>query len=131
MNGPLGYELNILNASETAKATMSAQIREYRTYEDLILHGDFYRLLNPFDCGRYAYYFASPDSRELLVTYLQNDDDPKETVYKLKISRALKGTTYRDTISGKSYTAEELKRGIEVKSDVHGEYAVMWHLIAE
>ena len=131
MNGPLGYELNILAASDTAKATMSQQIKEYRSYEHLILRGDFYRLLSPFECGCYAYYFASEDSRELLVTFLQNFDDPKETVRKLKISRAQLGVTYRDTISGKTYTGEELRRGIEVKADTKGEYAVMWHLIAE
>ena len=131
MNGPLGYELNILGASDTAKSTMSAQIKEYRAYEHLILRGDFYRLLDPFACGRYAYYFASDDSRELLVSYLQNFGDPKETVYKLKISRALPGVTYRDTVSGKTYTGEELKQGIAVKSDTEGLYAVMWHLVAE
>ena len=131
LNGPLGYELNILGASETAKATMSAQIKEYRAYEHLILRGDFYRLLDPFVCGHYAYYFASSDSRELLLTYLQNAGDPKETVYRLRVSRALKGVTYRDTITGNTYTGEELKRGIEVKSSTEGLYAVMWHLVAE
>ena len=131
MNGPLGYELNILGASDTAKSTMSAQIKEYRAYEHLILRGDFYRLLDPFACCRYAYYFASDDSRELLVSYLQNFGDPKEAVYKLKISRALPGVTYRDTVSGKTYTGEELKQGIAVKSDTEGLYAVMWHLVAE
>ena len=131
MNGPLGYELNILNASDTAKSTMSKQIREYRTYEHLILRGDFYRLLNPFTCDRYAYYFASTDNRELLITYLQNHGDPKKTIYKLKISRAMAGVIYRDSITGKVYTGKELKRGIEVQSDTHDEYALMWHLIAE
>ena len=131
MNGPLGYELNILNASQDAKATMQAQIGEYRSYEPLILRGDFYRLLDPFTCGRYAYYFASPDNRELLVTYLQNAGDPKETVYKLKITRAAKGMTYRDTVSGNIYTGVELRRGIEVKSATEDLYAMMWHLVAE
>ena len=131
INGPLGYELNILAASDTAKATMSEQIKEYRAYEHLILRGDFYRLLSPFECGRYAYYFVSEDSREILLSYLQNFDDAKKTVYKLKISRALPGVTYRDTISGKTYTGEELRRGIEVESDEKGLYAVMWHLVAE
>ena len=131
LNGPLGYELNILGASDTAKATMSGQIEEYRAYEHLILRGDFYRLLDPFACGRYAYYFASADSRELLVTYLQNYADPKKTVYTLRISRAIRGVTYKDTISGKTFTGEELRKGIPVESDTEGLYAVMWHLIAE
>ena len=131
INGPLGYELNILAASDTAKAAMSAQIKEYRSYEHLILNGDFYRLLSPFECGRYAYYFVSDDNREILLSFLQNFDDPKKTVYHLKVSRALPGVTYRDTISGATYTGEELRRGIEVASDETGLYAVMWHLIAE
>ena len=131
MNGPLGYELNILGASDTAKAAMSEQIQEYRACEHLILRGDFYRLLDPFACGRYAYYFASPDSRELLVSYLQNHGDPKRTVYTLKISRALRGVTYRDTLTGKTCTGDELRRGITVESDTEGLYAVMWHFKAE
>ena len=131
LNGPLGYELNILGASDTAKATMSGQIEEYRAYEHLILRGDFYRLLDPFACGRYAYYFASADSRELLVTYLQNHGDPKKTVYTLRINRAIAGVTYKDTISGKTFTGEELRKGISVESDTEGLYAVMWHLVAE
>ena len=131
MNGPLGYELNILDVGDVAKATMTEQIKEYRSYEHLILGGDFYRLLSPFECDRYAYYFVSPDSREILLTYLQNQGDPKESVYKLKISRALKGVTYRDTVSGKKYDGEELKRGIKVKSDTEDQYAVMWHFVAE
>jgi alpha-galactosidase len=110
---------------------MSAQIKEYREYEHLILNGDFYRLLSPFECGRYAYYFVSEDDREILLSYLQNFDDEKKTIYKLKVSRAILGATYRDTISGKTYTGEELRRGIEVESDEKGLYAVMWHLVAE
>jgi hypothetical protein len=39
--------------------------------------------------------------------------------------------TYKDTISGKTFTGEELRKGISVESDTEGLYAVMWHLVAE
>ena len=58
------------------------------------------------------------------MTYLQNHGDPKKTVYTLKISRAIRGVTYRDTISGKTFTGEELRKGIPVESDTEGLYAV-------
>jgi alpha-galactosidase len=91
MNGPLGYELDILSASDTAKTTMHKQILEYRSYEHLILRGDFYRLLNPFECGCYAYYFASDDSRELLVSFLQNLIFPTKTLHFVGLSIAQSG----------------------------------------
>ena len=131
INGPLGYEFNVLSTSETAKATMRRQVEEYRQYEKLILEGDFYRLLDPFATDCYAYYMVSEDNREILLTFLQNLDDPKETAYKLKVSRADKALTYRDTISGKTYTGEELKKGLVVNADKAGLFSRMFHFVAE
>ena len=128
MNGPLGYELNILEASDAAKANMKREIEEYRRYESLILDGDFYRLLNPYETdGKYAYYFVNEDNSEILLSFFRNfaDKNPKE--YKLKITRADKSATYVDSISGKTYSGEELNKGITVKTDTEEQYAVMYH----
>lgn len=130
LNGPLGYEFNILSISDTAKATIRDQIKEYRAYENLILNGDFYRLLDPFACGCYAYYTISDDNSEILLSFLQNGGDPKAKSYTLKVSRAQRGATYRDTISGQCYTGEELRKGIVVQAEREGEYAKMFHLVA-
>ena len=131
LNGPLGYEFNVLSVSDTAKTTMREQVKEYRTYENLILNGDFYRLVDPFACDCYAYYTVSEDNREILLSFLQNYGDPKETIRKLKVSRAMRDTTYRDTISGLTYTGEELQRGLPVQADKEGMYAKMFHFVAE
>ena len=129
MNGPLGYELNILKASEAAKANMKAQIEEYRKYEKLILNGDFYRLLNPYETdGKYAYYFVNEDNSEILLTFLQNFGDKKPKEYRLKVSRAIPNVTYTDKISGKSYEGAELKRGITITSDTEDQFGVMLYL---
>ena len=130
MNGPLGYELNILDASEDAKANMKREIEEYRKYEKLILGGDFYRLLSPYETdGKYAYYFVNKDNSEILLSFLQNFGDEKPKEYKLKICRADKCATYLDTISGKTYSGEELKAGITVKTDTVEQYALMFYFI--
>ena len=103
---------------------MKKQIEEYRVYEPLILGGDFYRLLNPFtDGGRYAYYFVNEDNSRILLTYLQNTGDPKETTVKLRISRADKNAVYADTLSGKEYTGAELCRGISLPGSTEDFYA--------
>ncbi len=131
LNGPLGYEFDILRVSDTAKATMTRQIKEYREYENLILTGDFYRLQSPHKDGRYSYYFVNEDNSEILLTYLQNDADKRERMNKLKISRADLHCTYRDTIGGDVYTGEELRRGVEVKSFRDGNRAKMFRFVKE
>ncbi|MBO5050793.1 MAG: alpha-galactosidase [Clostridia bacterium] len=131
LNGPLGYEFNVLSVSETAKAAMREQVKEYRLYENLILNGDFYRLVDPFACDCYAYYVVSEDNSEILLSFLQNYDDPKEKSYKLKVSRAKRGMTYRDTISGDTFTGDELRKGITVQAQKKGLYAKMLHLVTE
>ena len=130
MNGPLGYELNILKASDGAKEGMKKQIEEYRKYEKLILKGDFYRLLDPYETdGKYAYYFTDKEDREILLTFLQNFGTDKPETYTLKMSRAIGNATYIDKITGKSYEGAELKRGIKVTTDNRDQYAVMFHFV--
>lgn len=112
INGPLGYELNILHVSDEAKQVIRKQIADYRRFEPLILRGDFYRLLNPYEGSRYAFYFASEDNRRLLLTCIQNYPEKKPQTARLKVSRALPGVTYRDEMTGETYTGDELRRGL-------------------
>lgn len=128
MNGALGYELNILNASEEAKANMKKQVEEYRRYEDLILKGDFYRLLNPHETdGVYAFYFVNEDNSEILLTFLQYGATDKPKEYRLRVPRALTNVTYTDRVSGALYEGAMLQRGLMVKSDGEAQFAKTFH----
>ena len=132
LNGPLGYEFNILDVTDKAKESISKQIKEYRTYEKLIENGDFYRLLNPFETGgRYSYYFVNEDNSEILLTFLQNDGDKKKTPFKLKISRADKSAVYIDKISGQVFDGTSLKKGIVVNSSDQPHFAKMFYLVKQ
>ena len=129
LNGPLGYEFNIFKVSDDAKEAFKKQVAEFRRCEKLIMTGDLYRLLDPNKCGKYCYYFASENSKEILLTFAQNFDDPRRTVHKLKISKALQNAVYTDLLSGKEYSGEELRRGIEIESSEQGNYAMTLHLV--
>ncbi|MBQ3015574.1 MAG: alpha-galactosidase [Clostridia bacterium] len=131
VNGPLGYEFNILKVDQSVKDAISKQIEEYRAYEELILNGDFYRLKNPTVDRCYAYYIANADKSEILLSYLQNNADPDETEHILKISYASPDLNYRNTLTNERFSGSALKDGITVKADASERYGLMWHFVAE
>jgi alpha-galactosidase len=131
INGPLGYEFNILKADESTKNIIRAQIKEYKKYENLILNGDFYRLKNPSIDGCYAYYITNVDKSEIFVAYLQNNADEKQKLHKLKISSARADLNYKNIATGEIISGKELKSGIVIKADDKERYGKTFYFVAE
>lgn len=131
INGPLGYEFNILKAEQSVKDAISKQIAEYREYEELILNGDFYRLKNPSADRCYAYYITNADKSEILLSYLQNNVESDEIEHVLKISCAKSEFNYRNTLTNEIFSGSALKEGITVKADTVERYGLIWHFVAE
>lgn len=131
INGPLGYEFNAVEISDKARATIKNQIEFYRSVEHLIINGDFYRLQNPEECGKYSYYFVNEDNSEILLTYLQNYDESEDTENILKVSRAEKDAIYTDKISGLKFKGTELNNGIVIKSNNTGYYSKIYYFEKE
>ena len=131
INGPLGYEFNILKAEQSVKDAISKQIAEYREYEELILNGDFYRLKNPSVDRCYAYYITNADKSEILLSYLQNNVESDEIEHVLKISCAKSDFNYRNTLTNEIFSGSALKEGITVKADTVERYGLLWHFVAE
>ena len=131
INGPLGYEFNILKAEQSVKDAISKQIAEYREYEELILNGDFYRLKNPSVDRCYAYYITNADKSEILLSYLQNNVESDEIEHVLKISCAKSEFNYRNTLTNEIFSGSALKEGITVKADTVERYGLLWHFVAE
>lgn len=72
LGGVLGYELNTTKLSEEEKEVVKNQIALYREVEPLILKGDLYRLISPFDTlDRAAQIIVSKDKNFAFATYLQ------------------------------------------------------------
>lgn len=127
LGGPLGYEFNILTLSDEVKADIKKQIADYRQFEKLILNGELYRLKSPYEDGCYAYYYTKKDYTEFLLFYLQPKGDEKERTHKLKVAGAIRGVTYRDTLSGMEISGNELRRGLVVQADREDNYAKLFH----
>lgn len=120
INGVLGYELDILNLSQSIKQNIAKQIKEYRNYENLIINGEFHRIHNPDDDGKYSFYFVNSDASEILLIYLQNNDNPKKKNNKLCISKANLKDDYYECISEQTFTGKQLVKGISVTSSETG-----------
>lgn len=128
LNGPLGYEMHLPNASDEIKETVKNQVAAYREYEELILRGDFYRILSPFDSNYYAYYFANEQRTEFLLSFEQSYGEQPAKV-RLEIPEADENAEYFDTVSGGVFSGKTLVSGITVKTSERDPYSVMWHFV--
>lgn len=128
LNGPLGYEMHLPNASDEIKETVKAQVAAYREYEELILRGEFYRIYSPFESNYYAYYFADEKHTEFLLSFEQSYGESSAKV-RLSIPEADENTEYIDTVSKENYSGRTLVKGITVKTKETDPYSVMWHFV--
>lgn len=70
LNGALGYEYNLFKLDKEEQARIKIDIAKYRAVEDLILKGDFYRLITPYDNDMYyAYTIVSKDKKRALLSF--------------------------------------------------------------
>ncbi len=128
MGGALGYELHLPNMSDAVKATIKEQVKTYRKYEALILRGDYYSLLNPFETNYSAYYYT--DGQDFLLSFLQCDKDT-ETEIILPIEKAEPEAVYLETSTGKLYSGCELIAGIPAMTDESQCNSQMWHFVRQ
>jgi alpha-galactosidase len=120
MTGKLGMDLQPMQMTEKEKAFSKNAILTYKGIEDVVLHGDLYRLLSPYAGGRAALMYASEDSTKAVVfSYLlQKSINGDQTVLQLKGLK--KDAVYRLTeldkgdhsrlvaLDGKTFTGELL-----------------------
>ena len=66
MAGSFGYELDVNALNKREQAKVKRQIKEYKSYYDLVHQGDYYRLASPFEGHAAAWSFVSKDKRECL-----------------------------------------------------------------
>ncbi len=128
MGGALGYELHLPNASDAVKAAVKKQIEAYRTYEQLILRGDYYSLLNPYETNYSAYYYT--DGRDFLLSFLQFKEDSNGEVL-LSIAKADPEATYVESVSGTVYSGAELLAGITATTDETSCNSHIWHFVRQ
>lgn len=104
MTGKLGMDLQPMQMSETDKVFARNAIQTYKGIEDVVLHGDLYRLLSPYEGHRAALMYASEDSsRAVVYSFITEKSPGHEDEHKII---HLKGLT-----PGASYRLTEIDKG--------------------
>lgn len=130
MGGALGYEFHLPNATPEIRDAVREQIRIYRRWEDVILRGNRFNLLSPFDTNYAAYYTADPTADRILVSFLQrNPEEPTQILLPVAIAR--EDSVYVDEATQIRYTGTELKRGLSVTSDESNCNSKLFYLVRE
>lgn len=119
VGGMLGYELNILDMSGEIKCEIARQISEYKSFEHIIRLGEYYNLASPIKYSYLAYYYATRDASEILLSVIENKDCPKGNTKRLRIKAANPNAVYVDVRTNKQYSGESLRNGIVI--DLTGE----------
>ena len=65
--GAFGYELDLSKLSQDGKETVKSQIKRHEQTRELILKGDLYRLLNPFESDYFCEMIVSKDKSKAYV----------------------------------------------------------------
>lgn len=70
MSASFGYELNPLTFTAEEREQVARQVRFYKqTVAPLVVEGDFYRLVSPFETDDCAWMFVSPDQSRAFAVY--------------------------------------------------------------
>ena len=99
MNGAFGYELDLSKLDEAELEEMKRQVEFYKRNRELVMTGDFYRLLSPFTTRYSAWMYVSEDKSRTLVYYVVRKARVfNETIY-LKLKGLEENTQY--SVDGK------------------------------
>ena len=129
LTGSFGFELNPLMLSDEEKEQCRQTASLYKEMGDLLVNGQYHRLVSPYEETYSAWSFTSRDEQEIFVgavlhTYTLNGADKRFRLFGLK-NHAL----YREEKTGALYTAEELQNyGLQLPFSLHENQSCTWHL---
>ena len=66
--GATGYELDTTAFTDEDRATVAAQIKDYKRMQHLVLDSDLYRIENPFESNYFGFALVSKDKSEAHLT---------------------------------------------------------------
>ena len=106
--GTFGYELDLNELTAAELEEVSAQIAGFRTYWDLVMRGDYYRISDPFrqEVPFCAWMHVSPDRDRALVGLVQTQRHANPARPLLRLKGLDPDRNYR--INGQVYGGDEL-----------------------
>ena len=85
MAANLGFELNVDMLSKDDKTVVIEQINLYHQIKEIVLFGDQYRLLSPFEGMDTAWMYIAPNQEQAVVFYYKTMATPNPPFFRLKL----------------------------------------------
>lgn len=92
--GATGYEVKPTDFTDEIKGMVTADIKEYRNCEDLILNGDLYRLENPMESRYFAVAIVAKDKSKAVMVAYRGLDKPGCTPKRIRMQGLAEGKQY-------------------------------------
>lgn len=108
MSASFGYELNPLNLTDEERQQIKEQTDAYRAVSDLVVNGDFYRLISPFEENACAWMFVLPDKSRAFAVYVRQLSRPADPVKVLKCQGLDPASRYRVEELDAEFNGDEL-----------------------
>lgn len=131
MSGNFGYELDLTAFTGEERAQVREQIRSYKAVQSLVLQGDMYRLLSPFEGNEAAWMFVSGNQEEFFFAWFRIQAKPNPSITRVRLRGIRPELTYRCRETGECYHGDELME-IGLRMEAHGDYqSVTCHFVGE
>lgn len=119
MAGRFGYELDVLSLTQEEKILVKVAIQRYKLYEDVIHHGDMYRLISPYETDYTAWQFVSDDKSKCVLIYGNTRAVTQMFSTRIKLKGLLNNREYTEINSGRTYSSDMLENfGILIRQDI-------------
>ncbi len=108
MAGTFGYELNPEKLTAEEREAIREQVRQYKSYAELIQGGMYYRLSNPLEDVCAAWMFVSESGDRALLNVVMLEVHGNMAVNYVKLRGLKKDAVYEDAATGKCYYGSAL-----------------------
>ena len=108
MAANLGFELSVVKLSNDDKSVLVEQIRLYHQIKEIVLFGDQYRLLSPFEGMETAWMYVAPNQNQAVVFYYKTLATPNPPFFRLKLRGLNPKLKYKINNAEQPYYGDEL-----------------------
>ena len=129
MAGTFGYELDLSELSPKEKEEVKEQIKVYKSMQELVLEGDYYRLSDPNQQNVSAWSFVSKDKKKIIVQAVVFEHKPNMKKPHVFLQGLDENRWYRRKEDGHLFTGKALmKAGLFLPDQLGTDEACMIEL---
>lgn len=112
MAGSFGYEMDLSKLTGEEMEEAKQQIKTFKTYQDLMHNGLYYRLTDPTaKCDVCAWMMVSADQKEAILSFVRLETHGNSLDSYIKLKGIAEDTRYTCIFDGRVYTGAQLMYG--------------------